>query len=290
MSEPILLEVKKNVALITLNQPKKLNALTGDLYFDLAQVMQKVAGMEEVTITVLTGTGRYFSAGADVSSALGDGKGDNERKHFLRRLAANNMEVTKAFFEHPKILVVALNGPAVGLSAALVAMADFVYATEKTFILTPFTSLGLVAEGGSSYMFLRRMGAAKAHEALLLSKRIPAADLLACGFVNKVFPEEGFRERVLEFVDDAMGDHLVHGSMLGVKKLMRDGMRKDLESASVREAFASIERFLSGVPQREFVCHPPPSLPPYVFAWLVLIGVGSRRGSRMGRRSINCEG
>ncbi|KAG0135179.1 ClpP/crotonase-like domain-containing protein [Tuber indicum] len=252
MSEPILLKVKKNVALITLNQPKKLNALTGDLYFGLAQVMRKVAAIEEVTITVLTGTGRYFSAGADLSSVLGEGRDDNERKHYLRRLAANNMEVTKAFFEHPKILVVALNGPAVGLSAALVAMADFVYATEKTFILTPFTSLGLVAEGGSSYMFLRRMGVAKAHEALILSKRIPAADLIACGFVNKIFPEEGFRDRVLEFVNDAMGDHLVHESMLGVKKLMRDGMKKDLESASVREAFAGVERFLSGVPQNEF--------------------------------------
>ncbi|PWW80393.1 ClpP/crotonase [Tuber magnatum] len=252
MPEPILLEVRKNVALITLNQPQKLNALTGDLYFDLAQVMRKVAAMEEVTITVLTGTGRYFSTGADVSSTFGDGKDDNERKYFLRRFAANNMEVTKAFLEHPKILVVALNGPAVGLSAALVAMADFVYATEKTFILTPFTSLGLAAEGGSSYMFLRRMGMAKAHEALILSKRIPAADLVACGFVNKVFPEEGFHERVLEFVNDAMGDHLVHESMLSVKQLIRDGMRKDLESANVREAFAGMERFLSGVPQKEF--------------------------------------
>lgn len=101
---------------------------------------------------------------------------------------------------------------------------------------------------------------AKAHEALILSKRIPAADLVACGFVNKVFPEEGFHERVLEFVNDAMGDHLVHGSMLGVKKLMRDSMRKDFESASVREAFAGVERFLTGIPQEEFVS-PPCTLP-----------------------------
>jgi len=101
---------------------------------------------------------------------------------------------------------------------------------------------------------------AKAHEALILSKRIPAADLAACGFVNKVFPDEGFRERVLEFVNDAMGDHLVHGSMLGVKNLMRDGMRKDFESATLREAFAGVETFLSGIPVEEFVSPPIPYL------------------------------
>jgi len=107
-------------------------------------------------------------------------------------------------------------------------------------------------------MFLRRMSVAKAHEALILSKRIPAADLVACGFINKVFPEEGFRERVLEFVNDAMGDNLIHGSMLGVKKLMRDGMRRDFESATLREAFAGVDKFLSGIPLEEFVSPPPP--------------------------------
>lgn len=255
MSDPILLEVKKNVAIITLNQPQKLNALSGALYFELAQFMRKVAAMPDVTITVLTGTGRYFSAGADVANATeGDEGGANEdqRKYYLRRFAANNLEITKAFYEHPKILVGALNGPAVGLSAALLGACDFIYATDKTFLLTPFTSLGLVAEGGSSTMFVRRLGFAKASEALLLSKRISAEELVACGFINKLFPEEGFRERVLAFVDDAMGAHLNHGSMLGIKKLMRDAWREEVESAGVREAFGGLERFVEGWPQREF--------------------------------------
>lgn len=102
-------------------------------------------------------------------------------------------------------------------------------------------------------MFVRRLGFAKAHEALLLSKRITAAELVECGFINKVFPAEGFRERVLEFVDDAMGTHLNHGSMLGVKKLIRDSFAADMEKNNVREAFAGLERFVGGWPQKEFV-------------------------------------
>ncbi|KAH0609836.1 uncharacterized protein H6S33_012382 [Morchella sextelata] len=239
MSDPILLEVKKNVALITLNQPKKLNALSGTLYYELAQLMRKVADMPDVTVTVLTGTGRYFSAGADVAVNVADGapaKDEDERKYYLRRFAANNLEVAKAFYEHPKILVGALNGPAV----------------ENTFILTPFTSLGLVAEGIASTMFVRRLGFAKASEALLLSKRISAPELVACGFINKLFPAEGFRERVLEFVDDVMGAHLNHESMLGVKALMREPWRDEIEKAGVREAFAGLDRFVQGAPQKEF--------------------------------------
>lgn len=91
-------------------------------------------------------------------------------------------------------------------------------------------------------MFVKRLGLSKANEALLLSKRISAQELLECGFVNKIFPEEGFRERVLEFVDDLIGSHLNHKSMLDLKKLIRGAFGDDLERANVREAFVGLEK------------------------------------------------
>lgn len=94
-------------------------------------------------------------------------------------------------------------------------------------------------------MFVKKLGLAKANEALLLSKRITAPELVECGFVNKIFPTEGFRERVLEFVEDVMGDHLNHGSMLGVKRLIRQAFEDDLEKTNVREAFAGLERWVA---------------------------------------------
>ena len=95
----------------------------------------------------------------------------------LRSFAANNLDVTQAFYTHPKILITALNGPVIGLSAALISLSDFIYATPSTFLLTPFTSLGLVAEGVSSYSLVQRLGISKANEALIMSKRVSCEEL-----------------------------------------------------------------------------------------------------------------
>lgn len=145
----------------------------------------------------------------------------------------------------------ALNGPAVGLSAALVGLADFVYATPQTFILTPFTSLGLVAEGGASHTFVRRMGIAKANEALILSRRIPCDELVQCGFVNKVFEREGFGESVRAYVEDAFGAHLDADSMMLVKRLIREGQDREIEAANVREVAGGLDRLVAGIPQQQ---------------------------------------
>jgi len=194
--------------------------------------------------------------GADVTLTTTDASAptapEDARRYWFRRFAANNIDLTRALFTHPQILVFALNGPAVGLSAAIVAFGDFVYATPQSFVLTPFTSLGLVAEGGASYMFVRRMGFARANEALILSKRIPCEDLVQCGFVNKVFPRETFAEDVRAYVEDAFGSHLNHESMMQVKRLIREGWERELEAANVREAVLGVEKFARGIPQEEF--------------------------------------
>jgi peroxisomal 3,2-trans-enoyl-CoA isomerase len=147
-------------------------------------------------------------------------------KQWLGTFVANNINTTQAFYSHPKILVTALNGPAVGLSAALIGFSDFIYAAPHAFILTPFTSLGLVAEGGASRGFVQRMGIAKANEALIMSKRITSDELVKCGFVNEVFDtkpneQEKFLELVLKEVDNRLGEHLVSDSMTKIKALIR---------------------------------------------------------------------
>lgn len=117
----------------------------------------------------------------------------------------------------------ALNGPAVGLSAALIAWSDFIYSSPNAFILTPFSSLGLVAEGGASRSFVQRLGISKANEALIMSKRIPADELLQVGFVNKVFDAKGdeFLKLVLDEVDNRLGEHLNGDSLIKIKALIR---------------------------------------------------------------------
>lgn len=182
------------------------------------------------------------------------------RRELVRNFVSNNVDVTRTFYTHSKILVVALNGPAVGLSAALVAMADFVYAAPHTFLITPFSSLGLVAEGGASRTFVERLGISKANEALIMGRRITCEELEKTGFVNKVITapsgkkedSEGFLKKVLEEVDDRLGTHLNQTSLLKIKELIRRPERELLDRQNGVEAFMGMERFLSGVPQEEF--------------------------------------
>lgn len=102
-------------------------------------------------------------------------------------------------------------------------------------------------------MFVKRMGVAKANEALILSKRIPCEELEKCGFVNKVFPEENFNKTVQDYVKDVMGPHLDHDSMMKVKKLIVEGWERELEAVNFKEALGGVQRFVDGKPQEQFM-------------------------------------
>ena len=197
-----------------------------------------------------------FNSGADVSSSRKPAPGEDIRRYWLRGFVANNLDVTRAFYSHPKILITALNGPVVGLTAALIAFSDFIYAMPHTFLLTPFTSLGLVAEGGASHAFVQKLGISKANEALIMSKRITADELVQTGFVTKIFDtgkdDAKFRKQVMIEIDERLGNHLNQDSLLQVKALIRRPQREVLDRQNVAEIFGGLERFAAGIPQEEF--------------------------------------
>ncbi|KAI4643443.1 uncharacterized protein J4E78_009912 [Alternaria triticimaculans] len=262
-NSPILLTYTNKTAIITLNVPKKLNALDADTYYLLARAMNEVAARSDIYITILTGRGRFFSAGADVTfGSTTDSSAIDERHQYLKSFVSNNLHITHAFYTHPKILITALNGPAVGLSAALIAFSDFVYAAPHAFLLTPFSSLGLVAEGNASMGFVRRLGIAKANEALIMSKRITCDELVATGFVNKVInagvdvKDESYSDKFLgevrKEVEERLGDHLNSESLVLIKELIQKPYREALDRQGVEEVMGGLQRFLKGVPQKEF--------------------------------------
>ena len=181
----------------------------------------------------------------------------NLHKEFLTTIVPFNLNVCHAFSTHPKILVVGMNGPAVGMSAAVIAHADFVYCAPHAFLFTPFSSLGLVAEAGASLVFVQRMGIAKANEALIMSKRIPAPELERCGFVNGIIDvkqgdDELFREKLLHEVNERLGDHLVGESLIKTKSLIRKPYEDAMNLQNMAEAFGAMNQYLSGAPQEQF--------------------------------------
>ncbi|KAJ5987751.1 hypothetical protein N7481_002961 [Penicillium waksmanii] len=252
MASTVNLEYRGPVAIITLDNPKKLNAQSKDGFYQVAKYLREISTRDEVTITVLTGVGRYFSAGADVSISRATPPGTDVFRHGLQHTVANNLNITRAFYTHPKILVTALNGPAIGLAAALISFSDFIYSVPTAFVMTPFSSLGLVAEGGASYGFVQRMGISKANEALIQSRMIPADQLLNVGFVNKIISPEAFLEDVFKEIDDTMGSHLVGSSMTKIKALIRLRQRREMDEQNVAELFEGLDRQVQGIPQEQF--------------------------------------
>lgn len=266
LQQEVTLKYQAPIAIITLNRPKKLNALTAHHYYRISCLLREVALRPDITITVLTGSGKFFSAGADVTSArpaadpsnTSGPNADAARRDILATFVANNLDITRSFYMHPKILVGALNGPAVGISAALLGFCDFIYAAPHTYFLTPFSSLGLVAEGGASYGLVQRMGISTANEALLMSRKIPIEKLVHCGFVNKTFKgadekdSDGFLRQVLAELDDKLGSHLNPESLLGIKKLVRAPFEEAIEAQGTREVVAGMDMFVRGYPQEEF--------------------------------------
>jgi peroxisomal 3,2-trans-enoyl-CoA isomerase len=195
--------------------------------------------------------------GADVSVSRKQPPGTDLYRHFLTYTVASNLNLARAFYMHPKILVTALNGPVIGMSAAMIAYSDFIYATPHVYLQTPFASLGLVAEGGASAAFVERMGIGKANKALIQGRRLGADELLGCGFVDRIFKTEGgddaaFERVVLDEIKDGFGDHLNGESMLRIKALIRGKQRRDLHAQNVDEVFEGMARSVAGIPQKQF--------------------------------------
>ncbi|PGH15625.1 hypothetical protein AJ80_05490 [Polytolypa hystricis UAMH7299] len=241
----VALKYEHNLAVITLDNPKKLNALSAEQYHLLASHLREIAERPDIKFTVLIGTGRFFSAGIELKK---EAQAEGSKQTMAPRLQAAQglshiIEVTEAFYTHPKVLITALNGPVVGLSAALVAHSDFIYAMPHVYLLAPFTALGVAAEGGATAIFIQRLGFAKAQEALLMSKRISSEELVRSGFVNEVFDTgndaDRFLARVLEEISSRFKGLRI-GSVLQNKALIRRQFAQLIESQTVAETLAVV--------------------------------------------------
>lgn len=264
LEDDILYEVKGKVTVITLNLPLKLNALNGKQYLELAKLVAQADEEEDTVATMIQSTGRYFSAGANVADiSLADGITDSSElfshDFWFKNFVGRNAYLVDLFHNHKKVLVAALNGPVIGLSAALVALCDLVYAIDeaKVFMLTPFSNLGLVAEGASSSTLFLRLGWSKAAEALLFSKPIPGTDLDKLGFFNKTYAGQGlttdqFNETVYnEIVSKFEG--LYEPSIFANKQLLKSNRDLLINSANSKELIVGFNRWIQGVPQQRFM-------------------------------------
>ncbi|XP_049862521.1 enoyl-CoA delta isomerase 2-like isoform X3 [Schistocerca gregaria] len=157
---------RKGLLIITINRPNKKNAFSRKMYEGVTQILNDAAHNDEVSIVAFTGAGDYYSSGNDLSG-YSDYEGASTGFNAKTTDTVKNM--VTAFIDFPKILVAVVNGPAIGIAVTKLGLCDIVFASEKATFRTPFTILGLCAEGCSTYTFPRIMGTSKS---LMANKKL----------------------------------------------------------------------------------------------------------------------
>jgi 2-(1,2-epoxy-1,2-dihydrophenyl)acetyl-CoA isomerase len=186
--ETIEVRVEDSVAEITLNRPDRLNAWTDQLGSELRKAILEDGAEESVRSVLITGAGRGFSSGADVKEMLEQGaRGD--RPDVGTMLRERYHPIIKGIRELPKPVVAAVNGPAVGIGCSLALACDLIWAGESAIFGLAFVNIGLVPDGGSTFLVPAAVGKARALEMALLGDPVSAEQALDWGLVNRVVPD-----------------------------------------------------------------------------------------------------
>jgi enoyl-CoA hydratase/carnithine racemase len=177
----ILTEQTGSILHLKLNRPEKKNALTQEMYQSLGTKINEAAADFVIRAVVISSEGDSFTAGNDINDFANNPQMDEGSPVFNFLFAIHNF---------PKPLIASVHGRAVGIGTTMLMHCDIVTANPNTIFSMPFVSLGLVAEGGSSYLFPRLVGHAKAAEILLTGRNFSADEALQMGLINSIADDQ----------------------------------------------------------------------------------------------------
>jgi 2-(1,2-epoxy-1,2-dihydrophenyl)acetyl-CoA isomerase len=246
--ETVNVHLADGCATIELNRPEVLNAWNAQFGADLLAALRSAAADDAVRAVIITGAGRAFSSGADLKDMSGQSTTEGAPDVY-RMLTERYHPIMYAIREMPKPVVAAVNGAAAGIGCSLALCCDLILAAESAYFLLAFVNIGLVPDGGSSLFVPTRAGMARATEMAMLGERVPAAQALEWGLINRVIADAALREEAA-----ALAGRLAAGptrSYAGTKRLVNSWMfarmdeQLDLE-ARIQQEMAGNEDFLEG--------------------------------------------
>tara|TARA_B100001029_G_scaffold64117_1_gene51925 strand:- start:543 stop:1376 length:834 start_codon:yes stop_codon:yes gene_type:complete len=263
MSNEVVLYEKKDsgVALVTLNRPDRLNAVTGELTARLKEKIDDACKDDAVKVIVLTGAGRGFSAGADMdglsnisdsgSMEEGESKDSPEKRDYATN-GLNEWEGTYSYFPSvPKPIIAAINGPAAGVGLIMSLYCDMRLASDKAVFSTAFSKRGLIAEWGVGWILPRIIGVAHTMDIMLTARKFDGKEAERIGLVNKCFSDDNFMEDVLAYAEDVAKNVSPRSVQIMKRQIytaLDEGIKANLES-SLEEMLKSFdsEDFKEGV-------------------------------------------
>jgi enoyl-CoA hydratase/carnithine racemase len=203
--EAILFDVEDNILTITLNRPELLNAFNGVMFSEFMQAFDLSDADDNIGAVIITGAGRGFCAGADLSQGDATWEGHEEALEKSKR-GDGGGELSRRIFRSLKPVIVAFNGPAVGMGITVPLAADVRIAAKGAKMGFVFAARGIVPEGCSSWFLPRIVGISKALEWCYSARIFPAEEALEAGLLRSVHDKEDLlpaaRALAREFIDN----------------------------------------------------------------------------------------
>jgi enoyl-CoA hydratase len=234
-ADPVLVERRERVVWLTLNRPKRMNAVNQALYEQLTAAVRAADRDPEVRVIVLTGSGRAFCAGADLKAHAETDRTNRERRQYARNAQRANLALQRC----TKPVVAAVNGPAIGAGLELALSCDFIIVAADAKLRFPELALGTFVGGGVTYTLPERVGMARARELLLLGEFFSGEQAAALGLANRAVDGTRVAELVTVLASRLASQAPVPVRLL--KRLLRRGRRWSRREILAAEARALAE-------------------------------------------------
>jgi len=217
----------ERVVVLRLNRPDRLNAMDTASMAELHRLLGELEQDDVVRVVILTGTGRAFSAGADLKEMEATPPSEITVRAAREQLQLYQ-DITRRMVNHHCVFIAAMNGIAVGVGAELALAADIRIGTDATEVMLTEVSRGLFETNGVLHFLPRVVGQGRAAHWLLTGQRIKSADLLQAGFITELLPADRLLARAHELASTIVGNAPI--SLRLIKQLLRRTWEVDLEA------------------------------------------------------------
>ena len=197
--DTVLVEREGPIAIVRLNRPDSLNAIEAGLRRDILQAANEVNTDASIRVVILTGEGRAFCAGADLTEKPAEGF---DVEHMLNE---EYKPALMAITEAPKPWISAVNGAAAGIGSAFAMNCDLTVMADNAYLYQAFAAISLVPDGGAHWHLVRTLGKKKAYELIALGEKLGADQCLQLGLCNRVVPAEQLMPEAMNLAQELAG-------------------------------------------------------------------------------------
>jgi 2-(1,2-epoxy-1,2-dihydrophenyl)acetyl-CoA isomerase len=236
-SDHLLTETRDGVAILTFNRPERLNALSADMIQNAIAALERYSIDPAVGCIVVTGAGRGFCSGGDVSAMNTGASGTFTFEQRVDRQRASH-RLSALLHSIPKVTIAAINGAAAGAGLSIALACDLRVASDKAKLTTAFAKVGFSGDFGITWPLTRLLGEAKAKELLFLSEVLTAEQALAAGLVNQVAPHDELLAKALE-----LATRIARGPQIALRHMKENvglASTQDYQSMLDREALTHL--------------------------------------------------